>query len=197
MIIDDIKAAIYDLPQADFQALSGWLIGTERKRREAAPEVAAGQAEVVRGMRQSGSVATPPEPVDPEDPDTYPAWQDPGTDHSKMYLVGDRVRHDGRIWESGVDMLNSWEPGSAHTVWVDITDTLTQDEPEDTPEPDGPEEPDGPDPTPEIPEWRSGLSLKAGDLVTHNGQTWRVKIDHQSHAGWVPGPATHAVFEQV
>lgn len=38
---------------------------------------------------------------------------------------------------------------------------------------------------------------RQGAYVTHDGKTWRAKIDHVTHAGWPPSPATHTVWEPV
>ena len=38
---------------------------------------------------------------------------------------------------------------------------------------------------------------RQGAHVTHDGKTWRAKIDHVTHAGWTPSLATHAVWEPV
>lgn len=43
-----------------------------------------------------------------EDPDTAPAWVQP--DSTNPYAKGDRVTHNGHLWESEVDG-NVWEPG--------------------------------------------------------------------------------------
>lgn len=177
MTIDEIKTQIEALPQADYQELQGWVIGTERKRREAAPAVEAGQAGVVRDLREQGVVDAPAVPADPADPGTYPEWVNPGTIHARMYLLGDRVQHQGRVWESGVDMLNSWEPGSAHTVWVDITDQIAPE-----PEPDVPEVPQ----EPETPAWAVGVDYTVGQEILFEGATYRVIQAHTSAAHWPP-----------
>lgn len=42
------------------------------------------------------------------DPDTVPDWQQP--DSTNPYSKGDKVKHNGKTWESTVDN-NVWEPG--------------------------------------------------------------------------------------
>ena len=43
----------------------------------------------------------------------------------------------------------------------------------------------------------AGQEVQPGDLRTHDGKTWRAKIDHVTHAWWPPSPATHTVWEPV
>ena len=57
----------------------------------------------------------------------------------------------------------------------------------------GAQEPDPNNPVP----WESGLLVKVGVLVTHNGFTWRGKLEHTTHIGWEPSEFTHAVWEKV
>lgn len=42
------------------------------------------------------------------DPDVIPDWQQP--DSTNPYSKGDKVKHNGKTWESTVDN-NVWEPG--------------------------------------------------------------------------------------
>lgn len=49
----------------------------------------------------------------------------------------------------------------------------------------------------EIIAWDIGQAVQPGDLRTHDGQTWRAKIDHVTHEGWAPSPAAHAVWKLV
>lgn len=42
------------------------------------------------------------------DPDKIYDWQQP--DSTNLYMKGDKVRHNGKIWVSSIDN-NSWEPG--------------------------------------------------------------------------------------
>lgn len=42
------------------------------------------------------------------DPDAVPDWQQP--DSTNPYSKGDKVKHNGKTWESTVDS-NVWEPG--------------------------------------------------------------------------------------
>ena len=73
--------------------------------------------------------------------------------------------------------LNIWEPGVFGWVRKDGTPV--------------------PEPEPEIVAWAVGQSVAVGDLRSHDGKVWRAKIAHTTHAGWPPGPATYAVWEEV
>lgn len=54
----------------------------------------------------------------------YGEWEQPGADNG--YSKGDRVSHNGRIWESIFDGTNVWEPGAEGTesLWKDVTDEV-------------------------------------------------------------------------
>lgn len=39
MTIDHLKAKIEELPEVEFRELMSWVIGTEKRRRDAAPAV--------------------------------------------------------------------------------------------------------------------------------------------------------------
>lgn len=55
-------------------------------------------------------------------PGTIPEWVQPlGAEDG--YRTGDRVRHEGRIWESLAD-ANVWEPGAAgtETLWKEVSE---------------------------------------------------------------------------
>ena len=42
------------------------------------------------------------------DENVIPAWEQP--DSTNAYMIGDKVRHDGKTWTSTVNS-NGWEPG--------------------------------------------------------------------------------------
>lgn len=51
------------------------------------------------------------------DPDVIPDWVQP--DSTNPYMIGDKVRHNGKIWISTID-YNVFEPGVAG--WDEVTD---------------------------------------------------------------------------
>lgn len=57
----------------------------------------------------------------------YGEWVQP--DSTNGYSLGDRVSHNGKIWESIFDGSNVWEPGAVGTeaLWKDITDEVSSD----------------------------------------------------------------------
>lgn len=50
--------------------------------------------------------------------DAIPAWEQP--DSTNCYKLGDKVRHNGKIWMSVYDGPNSWEPGVYG--WVEVNE---------------------------------------------------------------------------
>lgn len=45
-------------------------------------------------------------------------WVQPGSENG--YLKGDRVTHEGHLWESIFDGKNIWEPGTSWGLWKDL-----------------------------------------------------------------------------
>lgn len=45
-------------------------------------------------------------------------WEQPGSENG--YLKGDRVTHEGHLWESIYDGKNIWEPGTSWGLWKDL-----------------------------------------------------------------------------
>lgn len=156
-------------------------IASEWERRRAATVTDATVAEVITGLQDAGKLDGPAAGTSTESAEP---WADPGTDHSLMYHPGDTVTHQGRTWVSRHPHLNHWEPGATGVdgrIWADITPAPIDEETGE----------------PQIIAWGIGQEVQPGDLRTHDGQTWRAKIDHVTHAGWPPSPATHAVWEPV
>lgn len=58
----------------------------------------------------------------------YGEWVQP--DSTNGYSKGDRVSHNGKIWESIFDGSNVWEPGAVGTeaLWKDVTDEISSDD---------------------------------------------------------------------
>lgn len=54
------------------------------------------------------------------DPSVIPEWEQP--ESTNPYMKGDKVKHNGKTWESLVDN-NVWEPGvvGTETLWVEVT----------------------------------------------------------------------------
>lgn len=58
----------------------------------------------------------------------YGEWVQP--DSTNGYSKGDRVSHNGKVWESTFDGANVWEPGVQGTeaLWKDVTDEVSSDD---------------------------------------------------------------------
>lgn len=58
----------------------------------------------------------------------YAEWVQP--DSTNGYALGDRVMHNGKIWESTFNGANVWEPGVQGTeaLWKDVTDEVSSDD---------------------------------------------------------------------
>lgn len=58
----------------------------------------------------------------------YAEWVQP--DSTNGYALGDRVSHNGKIWESTFNGANVWEPGVQGTeaLWKDVTDEVSSDD---------------------------------------------------------------------
>ena len=88
------------------------------------------------------------------------------------------VTYEGTLYTSLIP-ANTTTPGSDPRWWKDLTPV---------------EEPDDPDAPPQ---WSGDYVVYAsGDLVTHEGTTYRVRQAHTSQPGWTP-PAAPALFEAV
>ena len=139
----------------------------EWDRRAALPAVEAGQAEVIAGLRESGTIIAPTVPDAPATVADFPAWVDPGTDHAAMYLRGDEVSHEGAVWRSEHPGLNHWEPGTTgvdYRIWLDVTYDVI--------------------PLPA--EWQIGGAYVPGDRVTYHGQVYEIVQGHTSAGHWLP-----------
>lgn len=151
-------------------------ISAEWERRRASAVTEQAVTKVITGLQDSGKITPPPAGTDTE---TAQPWADTGTDHSAMYRQGAYVTHGGRVWLSTHPGLNHWKPGTLNSGWIDVTPPPVDEETGEA----------------QIITWDTGQDVKVGDLRTHDGKTWRAKIDHVTHAGWAPSPATHAVWE--
>ena len=190
MSLEQIKSGIRQLDDSDFQAVRFW-ITEEVQRREAMPLAEKAKAEVVIELREKGALEAPDAakqpPEKPEEVKTVPAWSDPGTDHARMYTKGDIVTHGGKVWQSEVDGLNSWEPGAEGVydfIWRDITPAPV----EPAKQPDGSKD----NPLP----FKAGLQLTAGQFVTYQGTTYRVIQGHTSADHWAP-PDVASLFAKA
>lgn len=106
------------------------------------------------------------------------------------YRQGEKITHNGTVYTSVID-FNVWSPEAYAAGWA------VEGEEPDTPlepvEPDEPDEAVEPEP---VEEWRPGMPVQVGQLLTHNGSTWRVRQAHTTQAGWEP-LSVPALFERA
>lgn len=103
------------------------------------------------------------------------AWVAPTGAHD-VWPRGSWVVLDGVAWHNPDHPANAWRPGDVGSPWV---------------------RQDDPDPDSGHIAWAVGQDVKTGDERTHDGQLWRAKLDHQTHSGWAPSPAAHAVWTDL
>lgn len=189
MLPAELYEIVARLDDEQLREVTDLVLHTEPQRRSKQ----AAMADTITELRESGELEAPEaatiEPDKELSVDTVPAWVNPGTLHSKMYTLGNVVTHNGRVWKSTHPGLNHWEPGSTgvdYRIWADITDEVTE-EPEDS---------DTTVPTNGAKPFKPGLELKAGDVVTYNGNDYKVLQPHTSAAHWPPD-AAHSLFSRL
>lgn len=189
MSLDEIIKGIRTLTDTDFNKLSDEMF-IMRREREARDQVEAGQAELVAELQEAGKLEKPATATVEEatsNPDTVPAWENPLTDHARMYLQGAVVTHNGRIWQSTHPGLNHWEPGATgvdERIWADITDRVHPTKPEENTASPG-----------AIP-FAPGLPVQPGDIVEFEGAQYRVLSAHTTASHWPPDQA-HSLFQRL
>ncbi|WP_298076088.1 carbohydrate-binding protein [uncultured Corynebacterium sp.] len=163
-------------------------LADERKRRAALPAVEKAQTEVVEQLREDGKLPPLEVPTDAEakaNPDSIPAWDNPGTDHAKMYTADMIVRHNGRVWRSATTNLNSWEPGAPGVydfIWEDVTDQYATADADSEGAGESAEAKPGEEaPEAKPPEFKQPTgahdAYKIGDRVTYQGVVYESTID--------------------
>ena len=117
-------------------------------------------------------------------------------------------RHDGDPWQQpagghdvwATDSVCQWpadtwwqatspaahEPGTTGAPWVRVWPDGAGGWTRTTPAETGP-----------LP-WAVGINAIAGEtIVSHAGRLWSAKVTHNTHAGWEPSAATHAVWTDL
>lgn len=147
----------------------------EKARRDSAPAV----EEALDAAAQEYHAANPPDTVD----DGTPVWRQP-VGAFDAWPVGAVVAHAGKRWCNILPKVNVWEPGNDGPVpaWEELR------EPE--PPSDG-QTPPIDEPAPRV--WAPGIGYVTGEVVTHDGATYRVVQAHTSQTGWEP-PAVPALW---
>lgn len=189
MTLDEIIEGVRALPDDAFHRLSDEMF-VMRRERDARPQVEQAQAELVAELQEAGALEKP-DAVTVEEaqtrPDQVPPWENPLTDHSRMYLHGAVVAHNERVWESRHPGLNHWEPG-AHGVdeliWRDVTDLVR------------PVEQPSEDTAGGVIPFKPDVQVQEGDIVEYQGQRYRVLSAHTTAEHWPPDQA-HALFQAL
>lgn len=187
---DSILSLVPLLTDGELDDLRYHLNREEPKRREKESAT----AEVVSDLRDTGGIEGPEADTienvlrgeASSNPADYKPWQNPGTDHSKMYTYHQTVSYKGRIWTSETRNLNSWEPGTVPShIWRDVTDEL-----EDANKPEDEVEEGGAKP------FKAGLQVTPGDKVSFNGHTYEVITAHTTADYWPPDAAS-SLFKRI
>lgn len=190
---DSILSLVPLLTDGELDDLRYHLNREEPKRREKESAT----AEVVSDLRDTGDIkGTAADTIEnvlrgeaSSNPADYKPWQNPGTDHSKMYTYHQTVSYKGRIWTSETRNLNSWEPGTVPShIWRDVTDELEDankpaDEVEETPDTS-------------VKPFKAGLQVTPGDKVSFNGHTYEVITAHTTADHWPPDAAS-SLFKRI
>ena len=187
--MEELQKQVQTLSAEDWQQFLNWVVGDERTRREAQPAVEQAQAEVVKELQDAGKLEKPDAATVKDakaKPDAVPEWENPMTDHSKMYRANAVVAHNDRIWESRHPGLNHWEPGATgvdERIWADITNQVKGTEP-------------GNNTAGGVIPFAPGLPVQEGDIVEYGGHQYRVLSPHTTASHWPPDQA-HSLFERL
>lgn len=90
-----------------------------QKQREAQDAANVQVVQVIRSLRESGSIASPVAHADTVE--GYTPWVDAQGDQTRLPLQGDVYQFEGRLYESLMD-FNPHEPGG--DSWADVTGDL-------------------------------------------------------------------------
>ena len=113
------------------------------------------------------------------DPDSVPAWVAPTGAHD-AYPQDYRVMHNGKEWVN-THVLNSWEPGTTNSQWIEVTPPATDPETGE----------------PVLIEWGVGQFVRVGEERSYNGHLWVAAVEHVTHEGWVPSLDAYAVWNYM
>lgn len=205
MTISELQDQIKQLDDAEFQQLKSWVVTVEENRRAAQPEIEQAkqeaEAETVTKITQQLAEEHPELVENPaiqagNEIREWEPWHP--LKASTHYRYGDKTQHGGKVWRDVLDptgdTLNVWEPGSEgidERYWVEETEPETPE----TGETSTSETYSGD--VPSHKEWAVNLTVRTGEEYSHDGHLWRAKLDHTTHAGWIPSAATYAVWEDL
>lgn len=141
MSVEDIKQQIAALTPPEYQEVWSFVVNEEYQRRNADRYT----AQLVGEMQDKGELSKPEAATEEEVKAgaDIPEWQDPGTDHAKMYTYGQVVRYNGKTVRSTHDGLNCWEPGTLGfdgRIWEVVDEPETSETSETSGESQGQED---------------------------------------------------------
>ena len=133
----------------------------------------------------SATVVDPVDPVDPVPTDAA-AW-----DPSAAYVRGDRVLHEGVVYEAVQSHRGVGDPNwiAAPSLWTPVGSAPA---PEPTPDPESTPDPEPtPDPGSDASAWNPRGTYAAGDVVTWQGATYVAVQAHTGNGdeGWITAPS--------
>lgn len=191
--MDNLKQQVQALTPEQWGEFLGWVIGTERARRDAQPAVEDAQARLVEELwearpdlkPETGTTEITPAETEEALVAQVKQWAQPATPldgypRSELAALG------GRVWRNRRPG-NTKKPGEAFSGWEDVTDEylkladavdgnapgvgtdapglITQPvKPEPEPEPEAPKQPEV-TPAPELREWKAGEWYSKGESV--------------------------------
>lgn len=200
MTIDDIKTAITQLSEDEYQQVLSWVCGDEHDRRKAALAVEQARAEDAKELWETHPELKPQFATEVE-PETsidqlvakVAAWAKP-TSRATTYPPAALVSHDGKLWRNRRLGQNANTPGEIFSGWQDVTRDFLRDEPINTEGEDAPgliTEPDEPvEPAPTVPEWREGELITKGTTRLYNGDLYVCQRLHTTRDDRRPDTAT-------
>lgn len=205
MTVQELQDQIKQLDDTQFQEIKSWVVTVEENRRNAQPEIE--QAKQEAESETATKIAQQLAEEHPELVEKPTVQEDGGVREweswhplreSTHYRYGDLTRHKGKVWRDVLDptgdKLNVWEPGAPgidERYWVEETNPESSETEKDSTSETNPSSDSG------HKAWAVGLSVKTGEEYSHDGHLWRAKLNHTTHAGWIPSAATYAVWEDL
>ena len=201
--MQDLKTQIMDLTSEEWRELFNWVVGTERARRDALPQIEEAQAKLVEELWEAKPELKPETGTTDITPaDTTDAlvaqvkqWRQPATpldgyQRSELAALG------GRVWRNHRPG-NTKMPGSPFSGWEDVTadylkladavdgntpgvgtdapGLITEPKPDPEPKPEQPITP-----APMVQPWQAGQWYSKGELALDDGVAYASQRLHKA-----------------
>lgn len=169
--LDEWKNYTAQLSDDDAQAGNDWLFGEELPRRRDAAAAQEAVAQRENEIAEEYIKANPPA----KGKGGRDKWVQP---HGAFdaWPASKVVEYNGATYRNTLPIPNDHRPDAANSGWV-REDAPTRDSGHKA--------------------WAVNLSVKTGEKYAHDGHLWRAKLDHTTHAGWIPSAATYAVWQDL